>query len=89
LLNRESSFIGDEFGGVTDKSYSFSLPNLISAQPVKLSIALVGKSNTFGSTFTVSTDNASNVNSIFIPNINSFFDIPDAGVFCATTVVIV
>jgi hypothetical protein len=74
-------FIGDEFGGVTDKSYSFSLPNLISAQPVKLSIALVGKSNTFGSTFTVSTDNASNVNSIFIPNINSFFDIPDAGVF--------
>jgi hypothetical protein len=74
-------FIGDEFGGVTDKSYSFSLPNLISAQPVKLSIALVGKSNTFGSTFTVSTDNGSNVNSIFIPNINSFFDIPDAGVF--------
>lgn len=75
-------FLGDEFGGITDKSYNFNLPNLISSQPVKLSIAVVGKSKSFGSTFTVSTDNSSNVNSIFIPNVNEPYPgIDDAGTF--------
>jgi len=75
-------FLGDEFGGITDKSYNFNLPNLISSQPVKLSVAVVGKSKAFGSTFTVSTDNSSNVNSIFIPNVNvPYPGIDDAGTF--------
>ncbi len=73
-------FIGDEFGGMTDKSYSFNLPNLISSQLTKLDIAVVGKSSTFGSTFTVSSDNSSNVNNIFIPNVAvPYPDIDDAG----------
>lgn len=72
-------FVGDEFGGVTDKSYNFNFPNLISSQPVKLSIAVVGKSTTFGSTFNVSTDNSANQNSLFVPKVNTLLGIEDAG----------
>ncbi len=73
-------FLGDEFGGITEKSYNFNLPNLISAQPVKLNIAVVGKSKTFGSSFTISTDNSSNIKNIFIPNLTvPYPGIDDAG----------
>lgn len=72
-------FVGDEFGGITDKSYNFNLPNLISTQSVKLNIAVVGKATTFGSNFTVSTDNGANVNSLFIPNVSESAGIQDMG----------
>jgi hypothetical protein len=62
-------FLGDEFGGVTAKSYSFNMPNLISSQPAKLNIALAGVSTSSGSTFTVTTDNGANPSGIFIPNV--------------------
>ena len=71
-------FLGDEFGGVTDKSYPFNFPNLITSNPVKLNIAVVGKSKGFGSTFTVSTDNSANINSIYIPDGSSIFGYDDA-----------
>ena len=74
-------FLGDEFGGITDKNYHFSMPNLITSQPVKLNIAVVGKSETNGSVFNISTDNATNQYSIFIPNVANNIDIKDAGTF--------
>ncbi len=73
-------FVGDDFGGITDKSYSFIFPNMLSTQPAKLNIAVVGKSNTFGSTFTVSTDNGANSNSIFIPTVPVNAGIEDVAV---------
>lgn len=73
-------FVGDDFGGITDKSYSFNFPNMLSTQPAKLNIAVVGKSNTFGSTFTVSTDNGANSNSIFIPTVPVNAGIEDVAV---------
>lgn len=62
-------FLGDEFGGLTDKSYSFNLPDLISAQPAKLIVGVAASAFSQGSTFTISTNNSANTNSIFIPNV--------------------
>jgi hypothetical protein len=73
-------FVGDEFGGVSDKSYRFSFPNMSAAASAKLNIAVVGKSETMGATFTVSTDNGGNNNTIFIPNVPITQGIVDAGV---------
>lgn len=73
-------FVGDDFGGITDKSYSLNFPNILSTQPAKLNIAVVGKSNTFVSTFTVSTDNGANSNSIFIPTVPVNAGIEDVAV---------
>ncbi len=73
-------FVGDEFGGITDKSYNFNFPNLISSSPVKLKIAVIGRSKTSGSVFNISTDNSANFNSIFIPNVAvPYPGIDDAG----------
>lgn len=75
-------FIGDEFGGITDKSYNFNFPNLINSQPAKLNIAVVGRSKTSGSVFNISTDNSANINSMFIPNVAiPYPGIDDAGTF--------
>ncbi|MCB0508799.1 MAG: type IX secretion system sortase PorU [Bacteroidetes bacterium] len=63
-------FVGDEFGGITDKSYAFNFPNLNSSQPVKVLISLVATSKYAGSTFTVTSDGGNNSNSIFIPNVS-------------------
>ena len=71
-------FVGDEFGGITDRSYNFSFPNLISSQPLRLNIALAAKSEVLGSTFTLSTDNGANANSVFIPRVDQFSGIIDA-----------
>lgn len=73
-------FVGDDFGGITNRTYSFNFPNMLSTQPAKLNIAVVGKSNTFGSTFTVSTDNGANSNSIFISTVPVNAGIEDAAV---------
>lgn len=62
-------FLGDEFGGLTDKSYSFNMPNLISTQPAKLVVGVAASAFSGGSTFTVSTNNSSNTNSIYIPTV--------------------
>lgn len=62
-------FLGDEFGGVTDRSYNFNLPNLISTQPVKLNIAVAAASQSTGSTFNISTDNGANSNSIYVSTV--------------------
>lgn len=45
-------FLGDEFGAVTDKSYSFSFPNKVSSEPIKLNLAVAAFSQTSGSSFT-------------------------------------
>lgn len=73
-------FVGDEFGGITDKSYRFNFPNMNLPSSVKLKIAVVGKSETLGSTFTINTDNGANNNSIFIPTVPVSQGIADAGV---------
>ncbi|MDB5228434.1 MAG: hypothetical protein JWN78_2627 [Bacteroidota bacterium] len=59
-------FLGDEFGGITDKSYNFNFPNLVAGQLVKLTVAVAASSLSNGSTFTVTTDNGNNASSIFI-----------------------
>ena len=70
-------FVGDEFGGVTERSYAFSFPNLLSGQPVKLDISVVAAADVNGSYFNVSTDGAANANSIYIPRVDDFLGIKD------------
>ena len=59
-------FLGDEFGGITDKSYNFNFPNLIAGQLVKLTVAVAASSLANGSTFTITA--GGNASSIFIAN---------------------
>jgi hypothetical protein len=61
-------YLGDEFGGVTDKSYNFSLPNLISSQPAKITVSVAAASS-FGSLFNISSDVGS-LGSIAIPQLS-------------------
>jgi hypothetical protein len=60
-------FLGDLFGSITDKSYPFNIPNLIASEPVKINIAVAAAAQTFGSTFTMTTDNGANSRSIPVP----------------------
>jgi hypothetical protein len=71
-------YVGDEFGGVTDKSYTFTLANLAPGASVKCAVAVVGSSLIAGSTFNITA--GGNAGSIFIEHVNSFDGIPDAGV---------
>jgi len=72
-------FLGDEFGSVTDKSYAFSFPNLITSQPVKLRVGLAANAEygSSGSNFTVTTDGGANATSIFLPAVGR----PYPGIF--------
>ncbi|MFN8237884.1 MAG: hypothetical protein U0T77_06905 [Chitinophagales bacterium] len=63
---QSEKILGDEFGGLTDKSYNFNMPNLISAQPAKLMVGLAASAFSMGSTFTISTNNSANTNSIYV-----------------------
>lgn len=60
-------FLGDLFGSITDKSYPFNIPNLIASEPVKINIAVAAAAQTFGSSFTMTTDNGANSRSIPVP----------------------
>ena len=77
-------FLGDEFGVVTDKTYAFSLPNLISSNPVKLRIAVAANAanNGSGASFTVSTDGGSNVNTISLSGVGQ----PYPGIYNTATI---
>lgn len=76
-------FLGDEFGVVSDKSYGFNLPNLISLQPVKLNIAVAsnGVHAGAGSNFTVTTDGGGNSNNIYLSGVGQ----PYSGIFNTAT----
>ena len=74
-------FLGDEFGGISTKSYNFNFPNLISSQPIKINIGLVGSSNTNGSIFTITSDGGNNSQSIFISSNQSQQGISNTGVY--------
>jgi hypothetical protein len=77
-------FLGDEFGSVTEKSYNFNLPNLVSSQSVKLRILVASNSatNSSGASFNITTDGGANGNSIFLSGVGQ----PYPGIFNAATI---
>ncbi len=59
-------FLGDEFGGISERSYSFNFPNLVPAIPVKLNVTLASNALVSGTTFSLSTDNGLNSFAVYL-----------------------
>jgi hypothetical protein len=73
-------FLGDEFGGINNKSFAFNFPNLISAQPTKITIAVAAFSKASGSSFTITSDGGNNSNTIFLNNVGQVSGIDNTAV---------